>query len=97
MENFSNVLGLLEQNCYMASIDLKDAYFSELLSADMVSIRFLARVIGHFVSSFPAVEFGELCYRYLELAKDKALKLNKGNFDARVKLDSDAVEEVYWY
>ena len=28
MESLSNVLGLLERNCYMASIDLKDAYFS---------------------------------------------------------------------
>ena len=28
MENFSTVLNLIEENCYMSSIDLKDAYYS---------------------------------------------------------------------
>ena len=28
MENLNTVLGLIESNCFMASIDLKDAYFT---------------------------------------------------------------------
>jgi len=28
MENLSSALSLMEENCYMASIDLKDAYYS---------------------------------------------------------------------
>ena len=43
-------------------------------------IRDIARVIGYLVSSLPAVQYGALYYRYLEMDKVQALNLSKGNF-----------------
>jgi len=53
----------------------------ETLKLDQMTIRHLAEVIGKLVSTFPAVQFGPLHYRTLEVAKTKALQKSKGNFD----------------
>ena len=53
-----------------------------VLSKSEMPIRLVARLIGHMVSCFPGVEFGELFYRQLEIEKSVALKVEKGNFDA---------------
>jgi hypothetical protein len=60
-------------------------------------IREVSRVIGLFVSAFPAVIYGPLYYRYLEFNKTQALRLNKGNFDAHIKLSDKSLFEITWW
>ena len=53
-----------------------------LLASEAIGIRSVVQVIGHMVSSFPAIEYGPLYYRKLEKDKTIALSKNKGNFQA---------------
>ena len=69
----------------------------KILTDCPIKIRFLARFIGVLVSCLPAVEHGQLYYRYLEINKIKALKLEKGNFDAFTQLEENAKLEVLWW
>ena len=50
-----------------------------LLDSKHITIRDMAHVIGLLVSSLPAVQFGELYYRKLEVNKSNALRQNKGD------------------
>jgi hypothetical protein len=43
-----------------------------------VSIQIVARILGLMISSFSAVEYGQLFYRKIEKEKIDALKLSKG-------------------
>ncbi len=56
---------------------------ANILGKPYLTIRELARIIGTLVALFPGVEFGPLYYRELEKCKSTALKLNKGNFEAK--------------
>ena len=55
------------------------------------SIQEVAHVIGLMVTSFPAVTFAPLFYRTLEREKVQALKLNKGDYTARMILSQDVI------
>lgn len=71
---------------------------NSLLKFSDVTIRYLARVIGTMVSCFPATSYGQLHYRCLENLKIVALKQNRGNFNARVKISSkDCINEINWW
>ena len=68
-----------------------------LLADPSPTIRELARVIGKIVSSFPGVRYGPLYYRSLERNKLTALHANRWNFDKKVTLSPQAVEELEWW
>jgi hypothetical protein len=68
-----------------------------LVSKEFPSIREVSRVIGLFVAAFPAVIYGPLYYRKLDFDKTQALKLNKGNFDAHIKLSDKSLFEITWW
>ena len=69
----------------------------EALKLDQMTIRHLAKVIGKLVSTFPAVQFGPLYHRTLEVAKTKALQKSKGNFDF-LTITSEAIKlELTWW
>ena len=70
---------------------------SQLLSMKYPTIRFLAKIIGTLVSSFPAVKFGPLYYRSLEKVKVGALKQNNGNFEANCTISKLAHNELLWW
>ena len=53
-----------------------------LMHKSKMAIREVAQVIGLIVSSFPAVQFGELYCRNLERNKILALRKSKGNYNA---------------
>ena len=61
------------------------------------SIRAVAELIGIFVSSFTAVEFGRLHNRHLESEKVQALKRVAGNYDKTFYLSGDAKTEIQWW
>ena len=62
-----------------------------------LSIEYVAQIIGYIVSSLPGVQFGALYYRWLEMDKAMALKLNKGNFKAMMSLSDHAKIELKWW
>lgn len=62
-----------------------------------MSIQELAEVIGPLVSSFPGVLYGPLFYRQSEHDKTMALRQNKGNYQACIKLSQESVAELQWW
>ena len=62
-----------------------------------LSIRGLAKLIGTLVACFPAVEYGALFYRELELLKIISLSRNNYNFKSQVVLTSKAKDEILWW
>ena len=68
-----------------------------LLSAKKVTIRELASFIGNVVAADPAVPMGPLHYKYIEIVKNRHLLEHKGNFDAKVKLQSRELTDISWW
>ena len=64
---------------------------------DNVCIRTVASVIGSLVAYCKGIKYGRLHYRCLERAKMKALKLNKGDFDASMSLSTAAIENILFW
>ena len=54
-------------------------------------------MIGLLVSSLPAVQFGDLYYRRLEINKITALRQNQGDFDAVMNLSEHSKGELLWW
>ncbi len=77
--------------------DLKKECESLLQSNKTPTIRWVAKVIGKIVVSFPGVMYGPLYYRALEHDKSLALKKAKGNFDATMSLSQAAKKELWWW
>ena len=68
-----------------------------LLNSNLFSIRFVARVIGKLVAALPAVQFGPLYYRHLEMDKIRSLRLSAGNFDCSMSISSEGRSELRWW
>jgi len=49
------------------------------------------------VAAIPAVPYGKLFYRELEVTKILALKKHKGNFDKNILLTGQAIKELTWW
>ena len=60
----------------------------EILREDVVTIRFLSKLIGNLEAAFPTVTLGPYYYRALEMDKAKALQQSNGNYDASVGLSN---------
>ena len=96
-------LGFVINSCEMtvALTDEKKVKLKELvisiLSKDSVVIRKVASVIGKIVSSLPGSLPGAIYYRNVEKDKDKALKRNKGNYEAKMTLSPQSREELLWW
>ena len=68
-----------------------------LRDKNISKIRDVARVIGLIVSSFSAVEYGQLHYRDLEHNKSEALKHHCGNFEASMNITEAMRVELTWW
>ena len=68
----------------------------EILKEDVVTMRFLSKLIRNLVVAFPAVTLGPFYYRPLEMDKAKVLRLSNGNYDASVRLSNEAKKELSW-
>lgn len=64
---------------------------------DFVSIRRVVRLLGKISSSFPGVKYGRLHYRKIERDKSEALKIAKGNFEKKMSLSCQALDEIKWW
>lgn len=70
---------------------------SEILTKLYVSLRELSELIGKLVASEPGVMYAPLFYKRLEIAKNKALKHSKGDYDHVIQLDQDSLEDISWW
>ena len=70
---------------------------SQLLKNENLNIREVASLIGLLVSCFRGIQFGPLYYRYLDICKNKALRLAKGNLDSPIHLSVSAISELDWW
>ena len=61
------------------------------------SIQSLAELIGTIVASFPAVQYGQLFYRSLEIAKCEALRQNRGDYSAMMTLNNECRQDLQWW
>ena len=68
----------------------------EVLQEEFMIIKNIARLIGKFTSSFPAVCFGSLHYRLYERHKIFALKFAIGKFDKKIKLSQAGKKDILW-
>lgn len=68
-----------------------------ILNKNEVTIKQVAQLVDKFVASEPGVEFARLYYKSLEIDKDVALKLNKGNFDAHMKISNQCRILINWW
>ena len=62
----------------------------QVFSKNEMSIREIAGLVGLMVSYTPAVDYGAAHYRRLEIDRNEALKVSKGNFDASMTLSAGA-------
>ena len=62
-----------------------------------LKMRDVVSSIGTLTSTFPASEFGPLYYRAILKNKVDFLKANKGNFNARIDLTKNALQEIKWW
>ena len=69
----------------------------ELSRKQKPSIRQIAEVIGKLVASFPAIQYGQLHYRSLEIVKIQGLKKNYGNFEAKSEMGANARNDLDWW
>ena len=69
----------------------------EALSVKQFTIRHAATICGTMVSYIYGAEFGKLYYRGLEKCKNFALARSKGNFEALMTIDFNAIRDLTWW
>ena len=68
-----------------------------ILTKEEVTIREFAKVVGLLVSNLPGVQYGQLFYRQCDNLKTKALKENKGNYEAKFSIPKECKEDISWW
>ena len=68
-----------------------------ILTKEKVTIREFAKVVGLLVSSLPGVQYGQLFYRQCDNLKTKALKENRGNYEAKISIPKECKEDISWW
>ncbi|XP_053381919.1 uncharacterized protein LOC128549340 [Mercenaria mercenaria] len=68
-----------------------------LIQSKTFTIREFARVIGKLVAIEPGVQYAGLHYKQLELERDTALKINKGNFDSKITKTHEGKHCLQWW
>ena len=61
-----------------------------------ISIRHLAKIIGHLISTFPACNDGQLHYRDLECKKIRSLKTHR-SWSHHIKLSELSIAQLCWW
>ena len=64
---------------------------------DNITIRLLAKFIGNVTASFEAVPLGPLHYREMEGDKVKALARTRGDYEGKMWLSDESIQEVMWW
>ena len=67
------------------------------LTKRMISVRELSCIIGQLVAVSTAVKFGVVFYKRLEIRRNRALKQNNGNWEAKIKMGAVIKEDLQWW
>ena len=67
-----------------------------VLEKTHISVRLLSQFIGTIVTSFPAVDYGQLFYKQLELQKIECLRL-KYDYEQLIELNAESRKEINWW
>ena len=67
------------------------------IGKEYFTIRALAMIIGTLVAASPGNEYGELFYKRMEIYKNKALSVNKGDFDRAIMISDYVKEDLKWW
>ena len=70
---------------------------SEIISITEPTIQAVGSLVGMMTASFPAVMFGPLHYRNIDIDKNDALKHSKGNFDSPMTLSTSSLLDLHWW
>ena len=70
--------------------------YQKILLKGSVPIRYVSKLLSKFTSSFQAIKYGQLHYRYLQRVKTNALKINKINFEKKTSIDSHGRQDIIW-
>lgn len=57
----------------------------------------ISKILGKLVAAFPAITFGRLYYREMDIQKTEALKHSKGNYRAKMTLNSRSLQDLIWW
>ena len=69
----------------------------QLRKQNAPSIGEVAQVIWLLVSSLPAVQYGTLFYRSIEIDKNMALQQHKGNYKANMAVSLRSISDLHWW
>jgi hypothetical protein len=69
----------------------------ELISSATPTIRRVSQVIGSLVDTQPAVSVAPLFIHQLEIDKNSALRVSKGNFDRKMRLSKQSIKDLWWW
>ena len=61
------------------------------------TVQEIQSLVGMMTASFPAVMYGPLHYRSIDMDKNEALKKSKGNFNSSMTLSSSSIENLHWW
>lgn len=73
------------------------AHIDLIRKAKQFKIRDFAKLIGYLVSICPAFTYGWLYTKNLERLKCRMLRKSEGNFNARMSLDRDSLNDLNWW
>ncbi|MEW8544652.1 MAG: hypothetical protein AB2693_14070 [Candidatus Thiodiazotropha sp.] len=69
----------------------------EILAAKRITIRKFAQLIGKCVSVEPGVRYAALYYKSMEIERDDALKMYRGDFDAFIGISNESKLCIQWW
>ena len=69
----------------------------KLLATEQAPIRQVTQLLGTFSSSFIAVPYGKLYYRSLERCRTKSLVISEENFDKKIHVSKEAIQDILWW
>ena len=61
------------------------------------SVQFVSEIIGVLIIALPGVGFGQLLYRSLEIDRNNALKLHRGNYKRKMCISTESLEDLQWW
>ena len=98
LEHLGFVLNSEDMTVHLS--DKKRTHISELIKSTITSnaltVRDIAIIVGTLIASFPAVKYGPLFHRELEILKTQALKINY-NFELPISLNSACLAQLNWW
>lgn len=69
----------------------------ETIQLKCITIQRLAEVIGNLVGALPAVQFGMIFIKRMEILKIRGLSTSSGNYDAMIELTAEVRYDLQWW